>query len=231
MASPPLDVSKILDAFDGTLRLFPLPSLVMFPDTLVPLKVFEPRYVAMAEEALEHDGLVGMALLQPGYQADYEGSPALYPMTCVGRIVSHERLPNGHIHFWLYGLERAVILEEVDSEPFRRAQVELCPDVVHAPDRTRIARQLQKVLAMIPGRRGVLSEMRRLSREVRGASGSPGRLCDAIANVSDLRPRERYELLAETNVSRRLARLAHLLRRRGGKDAPSCPAPRDVNLN
>ncbi|MFM8385937.1 MAG: LON peptidase substrate-binding domain-containing protein [Planctomycetia bacterium] len=231
MASPPLDVRKILDAFDGTLRLFPLPSLVMFPDTLVPLKVFEPRYVAMAEEALEQDGLVGMALLQPGYQGDYEGSPAIFPMLCIGRIVSHERLPNGHITFWLYGLERALVQHELESEPFRRAQVELCPDVLHAPDRERVARQLQKVLAMIPGRRAVFTELRRLSRDVRGASGSPGRLCDAIANVSDLRPRERYELLVETNVTRRLARLAHLLRRRGSKEAPSGPAPRDVSLN
>jgi Lon protease-like protein len=231
VSQPPLDVARILAEFSGTLRLFPLPSMVVFPDSLVPLKVFEPRYVAMVEEALEDDRLVGMALLKPGYQKDYEGAPAIYPVVCVGRILQHKRLTNGHIDFWLYGLERARILEEIDSEPFRRARVELLPDHLEDKDLDRVAGQLRRALDMVPGRRGVLQELRRLAREVRGASGAPGRFADAVATVSDLKPKERYDLLAEAGVAKRFARLLSQLERRADKDAPTAPHPRDVSLN
>jgi Lon protease-like protein len=209
-------VAKILADFSGTLRLFPLPSMVVFPDSLVPLKVFEPRYVAMVEDALESDRLVGMALLKPGYQKDYEGSPAVYPVACVGRILQHKRLPSGHIDFWLYGLERARILEELESEPFRRARVELLRDQLPEKDLDRVALQVRRALDMIPGRRGVLQELRRLASQVRGVDAAPGRVAAA---------------LAEAGVSKRLARLITRLEREAGKDAPSAVLPPDITRN
>ena len=58
MSKPPLDVSEVLEAFGGTARLVPLPAVVMFPDGIAPLRVFEDRYVKMVEDAGPDDGLI-----------------------------------------------------------------------------------------------------------------------------------------------------------------------------
>ena len=55
--------------------LFPLPDVVFFPKTLLPLHVYEPRYRTLASDALERDQAICTALLRPGWEADYYGSP------------------------------------------------------------------------------------------------------------------------------------------------------------
>ena len=130
MHGSPLDIESILADFDGEVRLFPLPNLVLFPDAVAPLKVFEDRYVKLVEDAVEDDHLIALALLQEGYEEDYLGSPEIHPTVCVGRIMKHNRLPSGKFDVILYGLFRARILEELGSYPYRRAKVELVSDVV-----------------------------------------------------------------------------------------------------
>jgi Lon protease-like protein len=228
---PSLDVDQILGSFGGVARLFPLPSVVVFPDALVPLKVFEPRYVAMVEEALEDDGVIGMALLKPGYEEDYEGTPAIHPMLCLGKILQHKRLANGHIDFWLYGMERAVVTEEIPSEPFRRAKVEIVRDAVAADEQERVAKRLRRALDMVPGRRTVVWEMRRMAGQVRGLDPGPGRYADAVANVCPLSPSERYAILAETDVTKRFDRLIAVLEHRARKEAPTQRGPKDISRN
>jgi Lon protease-like protein len=228
---PSLDVDQILSSFGGVARLFPLPSVVVFPDVLVPLKVFEPRYIAMVEDALEDDGVIGMALLKPGYEEDYDGAPAIHPMLCLGKILQHKRLANGHIDFWLYGMERAMVMEELPSEPFRRARVEIVRDAVAAEAQEKVAKRLRRALDMVPGRRSVVWEMRRMAGQVRGLDPGPGRYADAVANVCPLSPFERYEILAETDVAQRFDRLIAVLEQRARKEAPTQRGPKDIARN
>ena len=61
-----------------SIPIFPLPSVVLFPNVFLPLHIFEPRYRQMFTEALAGDRMVGMVLLRPGYEADYEGTPPIY---------------------------------------------------------------------------------------------------------------------------------------------------------
>ena len=61
--------------FDGIVRLFPLPNLVMFPHVIQALHIFEPRYCEMLSEALESDHLITMAVLEPGWESHYELVP------------------------------------------------------------------------------------------------------------------------------------------------------------
>lgn len=231
MPPPAIDVEQVLADFGGVARLFPLPSVVVFPDVLVPLKVFEPRYVAMVEDALEDDGVIGMALLKPGYEEDYEGSPAIHPMLCLGKILQHKRLENGHIDFWLYGVERARLVDEVPSSPFRRARVEVVRDSVPPEAQERVAKRLRRALDLVPGRRSVVWEMRRMAEQVRGVDAGPGRYADAVANVCPLSPKERYEILAQADVAQRFDRLIKTLEQRAKKEAPVRRAPRDVSRN
>ncbi|MHB8866061.1 MAG: LON peptidase substrate-binding domain-containing protein, partial [Pirellulaceae bacterium] len=61
--------------FCGEVRLFPLSDLVMFPSNVLPLHIFESRYMEMLEDALRGDQLVAMATLTPGFEHDYFSRP------------------------------------------------------------------------------------------------------------------------------------------------------------
>jgi ATP-dependent Lon protease len=74
--------------FDGVVRLFPLPNLVLFPHVIQALHVFEPRYCEMLSESLESDHLITMALLVPGWETNLKGKPAIGDVVCIGRIIT-----------------------------------------------------------------------------------------------------------------------------------------------
>src|SRR3954466_5571076 len=105
-------MSNPLDPDLSAVPLFPLPSVVLFPRAVLPLHIFEDRYRAMTADALEGDRLIAMALLRPGWEKSYYGRPAIEPVVCVGRIVSHEKLADGKYNFLLQGLVRAVVVRE-----------------------------------------------------------------------------------------------------------------------
>src|SRR5438067_378900 len=116
------DVPDLLDL--TAVPLFPLPNVVLFPRAVLPLHIFEERYKAMTAHALAGDRLVAMALLKPGWEKNYYVRPAIEPVVCVGRILSHERLEDGCYNFLLQGVKRARVVREVGAEPFRLATLE-----------------------------------------------------------------------------------------------------------
>lgn len=103
--------------------MFPLPNVVFFPKTLLPLHVFEPRYRQMIADALQADQSVCIALLKPGWEADYEGAPEVYPVACLGRIVQHQKLPDGRFNLVLHGEARVMIEGYEQLTPYRMAQL------------------------------------------------------------------------------------------------------------
>lgn len=103
--------------------LFPLPDVVLFPRTLLPVHIFEPRYRLMTAEALRGDREICLALLKPGWETDYYGSPEVYPVACVGKIVQHEELADGRFNLVLHG-ETKVLIEGFEREtPYRVARL------------------------------------------------------------------------------------------------------------
>ena len=107
-----------------TIPVFPLPNAVLFPNVFLPLHIFEQRYRAMVADALRGDRIIGMTLLQPGYEADYEGRPPVYPIGCAGLITHSEALPDGRFNIVLRGIEKFRITAEDASRPYRLAQIE-----------------------------------------------------------------------------------------------------------
>lgn len=172
MSKPLLDVDGILADFSGTVRLFPLPDFVLYPDTIGPLNVFEERYVEMVEEAAPSDGLIATALLRPGYEIDYAGSPSVHPVVCIGKILRQRKKPNGNIEVLLYGIARARIVEEIQSEPFRKARVEVLADVVPPGNDEMVARRMRRALDLIPGRQTMVWGMRRMAEQIRGVDAA-----------------------------------------------------------
>src|SRR5205085_9622463 len=106
------------------LPLFPLPNVVLFPNVFLPLHIFEPRYREMVADAIAADRLIGMVLLRPGWDRDYEGRPPVFPIGCSGVMTHVERLADGRYNIVLRGLERFRIGEENHERSYRRAVVE-----------------------------------------------------------------------------------------------------------
>src|SRR6266540_5148202 len=121
------------------LPLFPLPNVVLFPNVFLPLHIFEPRYREMIADALDSDRMIGMVLLRPGWERDYEGRPPVYPVGCSGVITHVEHYRDGRYDIVLRGLDRFRIVEEDSARSYRRAIVEPAPDrPIAAEERTMI---------------------------------------------------------------------------------------------
>ena len=82
-------------ALPSEIPLFPLPEVSLFPGVRRPFLIFEPRYREMIADALKGDGVIGMVMLQPGYEKDYEGRPPIRDIGCAGTIERYEQLPDG----------------------------------------------------------------------------------------------------------------------------------------
>jgi Lon protease-like protein len=109
----------------GTISLFPLPNVVLFPDVFLPLHIFEPRYVEMTRAALDDNRLIGMVLVKPG------SDPAdCYSVGCAGVITHVEEVEGGRYNIVLRGLQKFRILgeDETSDKPYRTASIEGIPE-------------------------------------------------------------------------------------------------------
>src|SRR5437667_9813996 len=110
------------------LPLFPLPNVVLFPNVFLPLHIFEPRYREMVADAVASDRMIGMVLLRPGWERDYEGRPPVYAVGCSGVITHVERQPDGRYNIVLRGVERFRIVDEDRGRSYRRATIAAMPE-------------------------------------------------------------------------------------------------------
>lgn len=194
------DLDERLEA----LPLFPLPATVFFPHTLLPLHVFEPRYRQMTEHVLGGDGLMAVVLQKSD---DERGDLSdLHRTAGLGRVVHHERLPDGRFHILLQGIARVQLLEELpmDGRLYRRARA-----AIAAPppfDEADVRRELStlkacyaQVLEACPALRDRLAD---LTRRV----PHPGVLADVVcASVLD-DPATRQAALEDPCIVGRLKR-------------------------
>lgn len=192
------------------------------------LHIFEPRYRQMTADALVGDRLLAMALLQPGWEGDYGGRPALYPVVCLGRIVADERLPDGRYNLQLRGLCRARILEEIETgKPYRSARVALVEDkgqpLLHTDRDIR-----QEFLKIVPPwwpRHD--SAMKMFHKLLQGALPI-GLVCDVISFGLPLPVEFKQSLLEQSDVQERIFMLLSYLRKHPPPEMIG--QPRDKNF-
>lgn len=213
-----MDLSFDTAAFSGHVPLFPLPGTVLLPGALLPLHIFEPRYRAMVAHALEGERLIAMALLKPGYEADYDGNPEVEDTVCIGRILLEEPLADGRWNILLVGLRRARVLEEDRSRPFRLARVEVLEDAATDDDADE-ARALRELLTALPDALVRDESRRELVVHLLGQPGGPeslalGTLLDLAADLLHLGVQDRQRLLATPDVAQRARRLRFLVEER-----------------
>ena len=109
------------------LPIFPLPNVLLFPNMALPLHIFEERYKRMVSDCLQGDRLLGLFLLQAGWDAE-GATPTPYDIGGMGRITRAVRYPNGSMDILLSGLARVHVLRYVQQKPYLIAEVEVWPD-------------------------------------------------------------------------------------------------------
>jgi Lon protease-like protein len=185
----------------AAMPLFPLPGTVFFPHTLLPLHVFEPRYRQMTEAVLATHQHMAVVLID---DAGPSCAPGCAAVAGIGRVVHHERLPDGRFHILLQGVGRAQLLEELAPAGlmYRRCRASLLrhDDV----DQSQAQRELTTLRACY----GRLLDVQAECRETLG--DLPLRLDDAvivadIVNAAVLEDSAaRQQALAEPSLVKRL---------------------------
>jgi uncharacterized protein len=189
-----------------TIPVFPLPNAVLFPNVFLPLHVFEPRYRDMVADALSGDRIIGMVLLRPGFESDYDGRPPVYSVGCAGLISHAERLPDGRYNIVLRGLEKFRIRSEDDSRSYRLAHVDMLSEPMSERDRDQLRlerRRLEALLVPRPEGRGADSTV--------PSSMSDDELVNALAQYLELEPVEKQALLERQGLLARCRSLIELL--------------------
>jgi len=120
-----------------TAPVFPLPTVVLFPNTILPLHIFEPRYRAMIADAERGGGCIAMSLLKAGWEQHYEGNPDYCEVGCLGRITSLRRTDDGRYNLRLVGLRKVALGHLVGSSPYRTARITPIPETI--PDGSTVA--------------------------------------------------------------------------------------------
>ena len=186
--------------------IFPLPDLALFPNTLLPLHIFEPRYRAMVTDCLARDRRLALVGLKPGYDGDYAGRPDVHEVAGLGRIVKCERLATGRFNILLKGEVRVRIERELPSDTlYRLVQSVELEDA--GAERDTVPPLLDEVKRAC---RRILEAVRRATPEMEetlAAAAAPGILCDQVASAVIPSPAVRQALLEELDVERRLRRL------------------------
>ena len=189
-----------------SIPLFPLPNVVLFPNVFLPLHIFEPRYRSMVSEALGGDRIIGMVLLQPGYESNYQGRPPVFAVGCAGVITHAEPLGDGRFNIVLRGLERFRIADEDASKPYRIAHVSGLPENVPEEHLVELRRHRQRLEALLA------AAIERSGSEPRFPPAVPDEdLVNALAQYLELDPLERQALLEREGVLARCRGLIELL--------------------
>ena len=215
--STPLSAEEL-----ATLPVFPLPRVVFFPGTALPLHLFEPRYTEMIEDCLE-SGCTAMAvaLLEPGWEDHYEENPAIYEIAGAGRIVAHQPRSDGTHDIILHGLNR-VRLHELTCEDhsYRCARAVPIEDYGAATS--------SDVLAMMACATRVAAKVRERQPDFAlqvSAELAPARAADVVADQLVVSPEERQRILETVDIKERVGlvteSVASLLAQLSEAHAPS----------
>jgi hypothetical protein len=178
----------------------------MFPQVFLPLHIFEPRYREMVADALAGDRIIGIVLLRPGWEGNYEGRPPVFRIGCAGLITHAERLSDGRFNIVLRGLQKFRVAGEDESRSYRQAQVETVADAPSEYDKDELRgarRRLETLLVPQPEGRSADPKM--------PPSMADEDLVNALSQYLDLEPLEKQALLERESLLARCRSLIELL--------------------
>ena len=210
-----------LNDLPSELGIFPLSGALLLPRGQLPLNVFEPRYLALVDDAMSGTRLIGM--IQPTEPEDKTLTPPLSAVGCVGRITSYRETDDGRYLITLSGLCRFKVAEELQpGAPFRRVRPDysaFAADLATAPSdefpRERLLAALKDYLSR-----------RDLNADWHSVMNAPAEtLVNALAMLCPFAPAEKQALLEAPGWLERVDTLVALLEMAGA------PAPGGSTLN
>ena len=189
--------------------IFPLPTVVLFPNVFLPLHIFELRYRRMVADAIAGDRMIGMVLLKPGHDADYDGRPPIYTTGCSGLITHVEHLDDGNYNLVLRGIDKFTVHGEEEpagDPPYRRALVTTIDDSIAVADREALKLERRRLEAYLtPFFEGALAEHRL------PAAMPDEDLINALAQYMEFEPLEKLALLERQGPLARCQSMIELL--------------------
>ena len=132
---PIIKISKIRISNESfqNVPVFPLKDVQLFPDTILPLTIFEPRYLSMVDYALDNDHLLTIAdtsLNDDQVQAD-PSRPMMRPILGAGVIIAKQQIAQDRYQILVQGVTRVLMRDELEQTmPFRQVHAEILPDEV-----------------------------------------------------------------------------------------------------
>ena len=109
-----------IDNLPKKISVFPLSNLIIFPNTSIPLNIFESRYIEMVNDSMKSDRIIG--IIQPKKQKN--GIPQLYNVGCAGKITSFNETEDGRYLIVISGISRFKILKEINNnKPYRECEI------------------------------------------------------------------------------------------------------------
>jgi len=188
--------------------MFPLGS-VLFPYAVLPLRVFEPRYLELTHTCLQGDGRFGVVLIERGYEVG--GGDTRFSVGTVARIVEAARTPEGRYLLATVGTERFRVRRWLDDDPYPRADIDVLAEPKRVPEgaadcRDRVERLLVRSLAM----RSELGE-RAAPVDAAQLDADPVRASYEAASLAPIGSLDAQRLLEYDDALARLEALEHLL--------------------
>jgi len=200
----PADPNNATADFTGRAAIFPLPNATLFPNVMLPLHIFEPRYRCMAEDILKGDRYLALAMLKDGWEDRYETKDCeIHDTLCLGKVIANDQLEDGRHYLMLQGLRRAKLVIELETDlPYRLGKLELVQDVYpQTPviDRDRRQEELVDWFRKAYPKLGLEADL----IHALGSGVGLGELCDVIAHSLKLPPEAAQRLLAQADVDQR----------------------------
>jgi len=190
--------------FAREMPVFALDSVVLLPQQVLPLHVFEPRYIQMVQHVLDGAGQIAMAVVTDNVR-DLSGDPPIKPAVCVGQIVQHETLPDGRFNVLIQGVCRARVQREnrpAGDRLYRAAMLE--PLGEPNQDSSHLHRLRQWIEDELSG--GSLQKLtvaEHVVEYVRNEQVPNAAVLELISFALLSDPHLRYRLLAEGDMDRR----------------------------
>ncbi|MGI8639940.1 MAG: LON peptidase substrate-binding domain-containing protein [Pyrinomonadaceae bacterium] len=209
-------MSEALEKVSGIkhLPIFPLP-LVLLPNELLPLHLFEPRYRQMLKDVALDRNMFGVSYFEP--KESFIEKPAAGSIGCVAEVREAQTLPDGRSNILTIGIIRYHLIDYIDAgEPYLVGDLEFFEDDKEdenllnplADEVFALFRRVAKAAHKLSGERGTFPDVQQTE---------PQSLSFLVTAAFNLEPELKYQLLETRSTIERLERLREILRQTVGK--------------
>ena len=198
---------KINEKLPDIISIFPLSNFIIFPNTTVPLNIFEPRYIELIHNSMKTNKMIG--LVQPK-KSITDTMPDLHNMGCLGKITSFKDNSDGTYLINLNGISRFKIIKEIkNNKSYRECEVDFNnfkkDMIIQEESKISDLELIFKGLKSLFERKGYIINWKSLEKQ------SLNQVINALAMASPFSLEEKQILLECQNLENRKNKIAEIL--------------------